>query len=157
SLGCVLYECLTGRPPFWGEHVMAVLAKVLLDEPTPVGELLPSVPPALEALLGAMMAKAPEARPRDGGGALALLEGLAGLAGGAAARAARAALTEHEQRLVTVVALRAAGSAPVALAPTLDAPPAAGGDGGRGDGGDPFGVRMQALADGTEVAVVVGQ
>ncbi len=32
SLGAVLFECLTGRPPFSGEHVMAVLAKVLLEE-----------------------------------------------------------------------------------------------------------------------------
>src|SRR5262249_11885284 len=30
SLGCVLFECLTGRPTFPGTHPMAVLAKILL-------------------------------------------------------------------------------------------------------------------------------
>ena len=32
ALGCVLFECLTGRPAFAGEHAMAVLAKILLED-----------------------------------------------------------------------------------------------------------------------------
>src|SRR5699024_2661236 len=33
ALGCVLYECLVGAPAFRAEHLMALLAKILLDPP----------------------------------------------------------------------------------------------------------------------------
>jgi hypothetical protein len=33
ALGCVLFECLTGEPAFQGEHLVALLAKLLLEEP----------------------------------------------------------------------------------------------------------------------------
>src|SRR5690242_2956832 len=33
ALGCVLFECLAGKPLFSGKHMMAVLAKVLFEEP----------------------------------------------------------------------------------------------------------------------------
>ena len=36
SLGCVLYECLVGAPAFYGEHVAAILVKILFDEPMPI-------------------------------------------------------------------------------------------------------------------------
>ena len=32
SLGCVLFECLTGRPPFWSEYPMGIVAKMLLED-----------------------------------------------------------------------------------------------------------------------------
>ncbi|MFO0661892.1 MAG: hypothetical protein U0165_18975 [Polyangiaceae bacterium] len=32
SLGCILFGCFTGRPPFVGEDSVAVLAKLLLDD-----------------------------------------------------------------------------------------------------------------------------
>jgi tetratricopeptide (TPR) repeat protein len=63
SLGCVLFECLTGEPPFPGNHAVAVLAKILLEDTPRIGERLRSlgravtVPRALDELVHAMMAR----------------------------------------------------------------------------------------------------
>jgi hypothetical protein len=66
ALGCVLYECVTGREAFAGEHVLALHAKILLSEPDPVRELEPDVPEALADLLARMLAKDPAGRPPGG-------------------------------------------------------------------------------------------
>ncbi|UQA62595.1 serine/threonine-protein kinase PknK [Polyangium aurulentum] len=66
SLGCLLFECLTGERAFAGEHVMAVLSKILLAEAPRLRDLRPDLPPALEALVSQWMAKEPSMRPRDG-------------------------------------------------------------------------------------------
>ncbi|HSN98626.1 MAG TPA: serine/threonine-protein kinase, partial [Candidatus Nanopelagicales bacterium] len=66
SLGCVLFECVAGRPAFEGAHLMAALAKLLFQEPPRLRELKPGVPEPLERLIGRMMAKSPPERPRDG-------------------------------------------------------------------------------------------
>lgn len=66
SLGCVLFECLTGKSPFSGTHIMALLTKILFEEAPRVCELVPDVPPALDALVARMLAKKPSARPPDG-------------------------------------------------------------------------------------------
>jgi hypothetical protein len=73
SLGCVLYECLTGQPPFRAPHLVAALAKILFTEPTPLRELRPELPPALQELLERMLLKAPTRRLP---GAASLLEAL---------------------------------------------------------------------------------
>jgi serine/threonine protein kinase/formylglycine-generating enzyme required for sulfatase activity len=64
SLGAVLYRLCTGKNPFTGEHVMAVLSAVLTDDPTPVRERNPNVPEALAALVHQLLAKNPDARPQ---------------------------------------------------------------------------------------------
>ncbi len=66
SLGCVLFECLAGRPPFEGQHAMAVLAKILFEEAPTLRALRPDVPPALEGLVARMLAKDPAERPAGG-------------------------------------------------------------------------------------------
>jgi serine/threonine protein kinase/formylglycine-generating enzyme required for sulfatase activity len=65
ALGCVLYEMLAGRPPFTGNGQIAVLSAVLLDEPTPLGDVNPDVPPALADLTHRLMAKGPDDRPES--------------------------------------------------------------------------------------------
>ncbi len=73
ALGCVLFECLTGKPPFNGEHPVAVLAKVLLDEPPRLRSLAPSAPADLDELIARMLSKDPSGRPSDGDAVARLL------------------------------------------------------------------------------------
>src|SRR5262249_30997361 len=57
SLGCVLFKCLTGRPPFDGRHAMAILAKVLFEDTPQLCVLRPDLPLAFEDLILRMLAK----------------------------------------------------------------------------------------------------
>jgi serine/threonine protein kinase len=50
ALGAILYECLTGRPPFKGDSYAATVAMVVHDEPVPPRRLRPEVPEDLEAI-----------------------------------------------------------------------------------------------------------
>ncbi|WP_200842080.1 serine/threonine-protein kinase [Actinomadura sp. K4S16] len=71
SLGCVLYELLTGAPPFTGGGGMAQLMYQHLNAvPAPLPGSVPaplpgSVPAELRALVADLLAKDPEARPAD--------------------------------------------------------------------------------------------
>jgi serine/threonine protein kinase len=62
SLGCVLFEALTGAPPFVGPTARAVIARHMTEPPPNVRVLRPEVPEALRATLERMLAKAPSAR-----------------------------------------------------------------------------------------------
>ncbi len=64
ALGCVIFECLAGRPVFEGEQVIALLAKVLLEEPPRLSTRV-IVPEALDVLVARMLAKDRAERPRD--------------------------------------------------------------------------------------------
>ncbi|XYH95099.1 serine/threonine-protein kinase PknK [Sorangium sp. So ce1128] len=66
ALGCILYRCLTGRAAFQGNGGLAVLMKVLLEDPPRVRELRPGTPAALDRLIARMLAKSPSDRPIDG-------------------------------------------------------------------------------------------
>ncbi len=46
SLGCVLYEMITGQRPFHGEDTMAILSSLALDHPPDPNTLNPKCPPA---------------------------------------------------------------------------------------------------------------
>jgi tetratricopeptide (TPR) repeat protein len=76
SLGCVLYESLTGRPPFLAEHVAAVLVRILFEEPEPISVSLPDLAPAIASLLTRMLAKEPAGRYPDADALLADIEAL---------------------------------------------------------------------------------
>ncbi|HKU42467.1 MAG TPA: protein kinase, partial [Polyangiales bacterium] len=102
ALGCVLYECLTGRPAFSGVNAVAALLKVLREEPPRAGELLPNVHPGIDALLAKMLAKDPPRRLAD---ASEVLQALAALERAPTAVAVRAAPISASERSVAAVVL----------------------------------------------------
>ena len=63
SFGALLFHAVTGRPPFIADHVFALLAKVLLEEPPRLRAITPTVPEWLDALVHRMLRKDPQERP----------------------------------------------------------------------------------------------
>ena len=62
AFGAVLYEMLTGRKAFAGKSQASLLGAILKDQPTPVAQVQPMTPPALEYLVRTCLAKDPDAR-----------------------------------------------------------------------------------------------
>ncbi len=62
SLGVVLYELVTGRPPFSGETPLAIAYKHVQDQPAPPSTLMSGLPTSLEAIIMKLLSKRPEDR-----------------------------------------------------------------------------------------------
>jgi serine/threonine-protein kinase len=62
SLGCVLYECITGEPPFTGPNPQSIIAKHLTAPPPPVTSADGAVPPSVAQALDKALAKTPSER-----------------------------------------------------------------------------------------------
>jgi eukaryotic-like serine/threonine-protein kinase len=77
SLGVVLYEMLTGRPPFVGGTIQEVLRAHLEASPRPVRALAPWVPPGIAQACEAALAKNPAQRPASAGALAAQLRAAA--------------------------------------------------------------------------------
>ncbi|WP_437728524.1 serine/threonine-protein kinase [Sorangium sp. So ce861] len=136
SLGCVLFECLTGQPAFAAASPMAALSKMLLEEPPRLRDVRADAPAPLDELVARMLSRQPGDRPRDGAEVAAEIDRIAATAGawlappdaptlsgsvppGAPPRRSpgpreRAALTLDEQRVASLVFLGAADHGAVA-------------------------------------------
>ncbi|UXY31533.1 protein kinase domain-containing protein [Streptomyces sp. HUAS TT20] len=66
SLGCVLYELLTGQPPFRGSTSLAVVQQHVDVQPPPPTRLRPEIPQLLSEYLLHLLAKDPAHRPTAG-------------------------------------------------------------------------------------------
>lgn len=107
SLGAVLFELLTGRPPFQNDSITGLIADITLGEPAALHELRPDVPQGLVAAVARCLEKDPARRFAD------VAELATALAPFASQRALR--LVERAHRIV--------GSVPP-VAPYSSSPPA---------------------------------
>jgi len=128
ALGAVLFEAITGEPAFKGDHVMAILTKILFEEPPRLREWQKGLPETLDALVSRMLSKDPALRPANGSaaevelGAIALTEGLQSFVHESAEpslRDQREALTDGERRAIAVVLIGAPEPAEGAAADAL--------------------------------------
>jgi eukaryotic-like serine/threonine-protein kinase len=161
ALGCVLFQCLTGVPPYSGDSAPAVLAKILFGKAPRLCELWPEAPQDLDALVAQMLAKEPAQRPSDGANLVSALAALGTLTHTAIIAPIERTpgpevTTSGERRLLSIIVLgRAAEGAEAAAAPaptpalSLPLPEDA-----LRRAIQPYGGRLELLADGSAVVVL---
>jgi serine/threonine-protein kinase len=109
SLGTILFEALSGRPPFVGDSVMHVAARIFNESPTPLHELRPELPADLCAVVMRCLKKLPDDRYPD---VRALAEALAPFA---------PSHSDSAERVARIVAASRSPSQLAALADTAQA------------------------------------
>jgi eukaryotic-like serine/threonine-protein kinase len=154
ALGCVLHECLTGRPAFPGDTPVAVLAKVLLEQPVAPSALVAGLTPNFDAIVARMLHKDLALRLPDTSAVIAALGDLETASPRAREPEPVRAIGDAEQRRLFVVLASDRGDSDPALAQTVLA-----------DGADQswnrlvriaslFGARLERLAEGSLIAAV---
>jgi hypothetical protein len=161
SLGCVLFECLTGAPAFSGEHIMAILGKILFEDPPKIAELRSDVPPALDALIERMLAKDPQQRPRDGAELVAAAASLrvkvpVDASAEDLERPLRLVLTARERRLFAVMIVGPLHAYDFAAAATLGEHEMTLAEADLRAAAAAYGGHVEAIADGSALVTISG-
>ncbi len=65
ALGCVLYRAVSGKDAFGGVEVMEILARLLLEDPEPIDNLVSELPPRFVHLINSLLSKDPARRLGD--------------------------------------------------------------------------------------------
>ena len=65
SLGIVLYEMVSGRPPFTGDNPVGIAYKQVHDAPQPLNQIIADIPRPFEAIVAKLLAKSPAMRYPD--------------------------------------------------------------------------------------------
>jgi serine/threonine protein kinase len=116
SLGAILYELLTGRPPFRAETPVETLLQVQMDDPVPPRRVLPKVPRDVETICLTCLHKSPHKRYAT---ALALAEDLRRFLDGRPILARPAGVWERGVKWARRSPMRAALVAVCILAPLV--------------------------------------
>ncbi|MCH8070817.1 MAG: protein kinase [Proteobacteria bacterium] len=67
SLGVTLYELLVGEVPFKASNIAVLMTRITTEDPAPVSNRRPGIPPSVDAVLFKALAKRPEKRFANGG------------------------------------------------------------------------------------------
>ncbi|MET7465820.1 serine/threonine-protein kinase [Nonomuraea sp. NPDC005501] len=79
ALACVVYEALSGRLPFQRDNDIALLWAHLAEQPTPLAQVRPELPPEVDTVMARALAKSPEQRyPSCGAFVAALRDAMSG-------------------------------------------------------------------------------
>jgi YVTN family beta-propeller protein len=82
SLGCMLYECLSGRPPFERDAEVATMFAHITDPPPRPTDVRPELPEAIDGVIARAMAKDPAERYPTAGALATAARGALGVGGG---------------------------------------------------------------------------